>query len=268
MAATDKTVRRIDPRNLRPLPGAADLRALCRGSRRAGAAVKPRMSWKRLPAPASLTRAIASRLARTRASSPPISTSRCSTRRCGTATDSRDRLAAGRCAGAAVRRCKLRCRRLPVRRDVLSRQGPGLPGGAPGAEAGRTFPVQCMGPDCRKRICRRRHRGAGRALSRRSARFMARTPHGYLDVGRIRDGSRGAGFTDNFDRADGGHKQGRLAPRCCDRLLPRNAAAQRNRSSRCIAPRRGHAKGGGALAQRFGSGPIEGRIRAHVITAE
>src|SRR6516164_6138554 len=58
-----------------------------------------------------------------------------------------DHVATGRCACSAVRRSKVRPRSLPVRRDVLSRQGAGLSRGAPRAETGRPFLFQRVGPN-------------------------------------------------------------------------------------------------------------------------
>ena len=64
----------------------------------------------------------------------------------------RGRLAAGRRAGAAVPGRLVRCRGLPVRRDVLPRQGRGLPRGAARAAAGRPVCVQRLGPDRGERV--------------------------------------------------------------------------------------------------------------------
>ena len=75
------------------------------------------------------------------------------------------RMASGRCARAAVRGSEFRCRRVPVRRDVLSRQGPGLPRGAPRSQDRRPVLLQCLGRDRGKRIRRCRHAGRGSAVS-------------------------------------------------------------------------------------------------------
>ena len=52
-----------------------------------------------------------------------------------------------RCACLAVRGPKIRRCSLPVRRDVLSRQGPRLQRGASCAQDGWPFPFQCVGPN-------------------------------------------------------------------------------------------------------------------------
>ena len=63
-------------------------------------------------------------------------------------------LAPSRCPRAAVRGRELRRRRLPVRRDVLSRQGPGFPRGAPRAAPGRSLRLQRVGQDRGQRVRR------------------------------------------------------------------------------------------------------------------
>ena len=78
--------------------------------------------------------------------------------------------------GAAVRRCRLRSGLLPVRRHVLPRPPKALPRGPTGAQAGRTFPVQRLGPDRGERIRRRRDERARGSFSRtiRRASWRAR----------------------------------------------------------------------------------------------
>ena len=98
-------------------------------------------------------------------------------------------------------------------------------------------------------------------------RFMARTPHGYHDVNQIRAELQAAGFSEiaceprsAVSRAESAHDvatafcqgtplRGEIEARAASRLteLTELAAEQ--------------------LARRFGRGPIEGRIRAYVITA-
>jgi len=98
-------------------------------------------------------------------------------------------------------------------------------------------------------------------------RFMARTPHGYYDVNQIKAELEAAGFREI----------------CCE---PRSAIS-RAESARDVAiafcqgtPLRGEIEARDAsrlaevtdlaaeqLTRRYGSGPIEGRIRAYVLTA-
>jgi ubiquinone/menaquinone biosynthesis C-methylase UbiE len=97
--------------------------------------------------------------------------------------------------------------------------------------------------------------------------FMARTPHGYFEVERIRDELLRAGFTsisvetrDDKSRASSPHD---VAIAYCQGTPLRNEIEARDPSRLEEATQ----KAAEALVQRFGSGPIEGRIRAHVITA-
>jgi hypothetical protein len=98
-------------------------------------------------------------------------------------------------------------------------------------------------------------------------RFMARTPHGYHDVEQIRRELNAAGFTNiSVDAVDAKSKA--ASPRepaiaYCQGTPLRNEIEARD------VPRLEEAtqKAAEALARRFGNGPIEGRIRAHVITA-
>jgi ubiquinone/menaquinone biosynthesis C-methylase UbiE len=98
-------------------------------------------------------------------------------------------------------------------------------------------------------------------------RFMARVPHGYHNVDRIREELTAAGFSSfSADAVDGTSKAS--APRdaaiaYCQGTPLRNEIEVRD------ASRLEHAtvQATQALARRFGNGPIAGRIRAFVITA-
>jgi ubiquinone/menaquinone biosynthesis C-methylase UbiE len=98
-------------------------------------------------------------------------------------------------------------------------------------------------------------------------RFMARIPHGYHDVKQIRQELNEAGFTDvSVDAVD----ETSRAPSPTDPAIAycqgtplRNEIEARDRLRLDDATQ----QAAQALAQRFGSGPIEGRIRAFVITA-
>jgi ubiquinone/menaquinone biosynthesis C-methylase UbiE len=98
-------------------------------------------------------------------------------------------------------------------------------------------------------------------------RFMARTPHGYFDQDQIRGDLKAAGFSDiTIDAVD--HKSPAPSPRepgiaYCQgtplraEIEARGAPGLQAATERAIE----------ALARRFGSGAIEGKIRALVISA-
>jgi len=97
--------------------------------------------------------------------------------------------------------------------------------------------------------------------------FLARTPHGYHDVGKIRDELGAAGFTSIFaETVD--HRSKAVSPRdvavaYCQGTPLRNEIEGR------VAPslERATEIAAAALTRRFGGGPVDGPIRAHVITA-
>jgi ubiquinone/menaquinone biosynthesis C-methylase UbiE len=98
-------------------------------------------------------------------------------------------------------------------------------------------------------------------------RFMARTPHGYHDVDKIRADLNAAGFANpSVDAVDARSK----APSARD---PAIAYCQGTPLRNEIEARGGArmeeatAKAAEALARRFGNGAVDGRIRAFVITA-
>jgi ubiquinone/menaquinone biosynthesis C-methylase UbiE len=97
--------------------------------------------------------------------------------------------------------------------------------------------------------------------------FMARIPHGYHDVEQIRQELKAAGFANvSLDAVDGTSKAS--SPRdpaiaYCKGIPLRNEIEARDASRLEEATQ----KAAEALARRFGTGAIEGRIRAFVITA-
>jgi ubiquinone/menaquinone biosynthesis C-methylase UbiE len=98
-------------------------------------------------------------------------------------------------------------------------------------------------------------------------RFMARTPHGHHDVERVRQDLKAAGFADvTIDAVDARSKAPsarHVAVAYCQGTPLRNEIEARDASRLEEATNRvAH-----ALARRFGEGPIEGRIRALVISA-
>ena len=98
-------------------------------------------------------------------------------------------------------------------------------------------------------------------------RFLARTPHGYHDVERIRTELKAAGFADiSVDAVDARSKA--PSPRdpaiaYCQGTPLRNEIEARDASRLQDATNRA----ADALAHRFGTGAVDGRIRAFVITA-
>jgi ubiquinone/menaquinone biosynthesis C-methylase UbiE len=98
-------------------------------------------------------------------------------------------------------------------------------------------------------------------------RFMARTPHGYHDEDKIRSDLKAAGFSDiMIDAID--HRSRAPSPRepavaYCQGTPLRTEIEARGAPGLEAATERA----GEALARRFGSGAIEGKIRALVISA-
>ena len=99
-------------------------------------------------------------------------------------------------------------------------------------------------------------------------RFMARTPHGHHDVGRIREDLGAAGFADiSVDAVEATSKAAsprHAAVAFCQGTPLRNEIEARDASRLDEATKRATK----ALVERFGQGTIEGRIRAFVVTAE
>jgi ubiquinone/menaquinone biosynthesis C-methylase UbiE len=98
-------------------------------------------------------------------------------------------------------------------------------------------------------------------------RFLARTPHGYHDVARIRDDLRAAGFAsiavETLGTTSKASSPRDAAIAFCQGTPLRNDIEARD-AARLEEATEVAAE---ALARRFGSGPIEGRISAHVVTA-
>src|SRR5882724_4045093 len=96
-------------------------------------------------------------------------------------------------------------------------------------------------------------------------RFMARIPHGYHDVEMIRKELTAAGFMDisveTVDDTSSASSPRDPAIAYCQGTPLRNEIETRDASRLEDATK----EAAQALASRFGSGPIEGRIRAHVI---
>jgi ubiquinone/menaquinone biosynthesis C-methylase UbiE len=98
-------------------------------------------------------------------------------------------------------------------------------------------------------------------------RFMARTPHGYHDPDRIRDDLKSAGLTNvSIEPVDAKSRAASpidAATGYCQGSPLRSEIEARDATGLQEATN----QAAHALAARFGNGPIEGRIRAFVITA-
>lgn len=98
-------------------------------------------------------------------------------------------------------------------------------------------------------------------------RFLARTPHGYHDVARIEGDVAAAGFSrislETVDKAGRAAAPLAAATALCQGS-PLRAEIEARAPGRLMEVTAAVAQ---ALAGRFGSGPIEGRMRAHVVTA-
>ena len=98
-------------------------------------------------------------------------------------------------------------------------------------------------------------------------RFLARTPHGYHDVEKIRAEVKAAGFADvSVDTVT--ERSRAPSPRdpavaYCQGTPLRNEIEARDASRLDEATQ----KAAEALERRFGSGPVDSRIQAHVISA-
>ncbi len=99
-------------------------------------------------------------------------------------------------------------------------------------------------------------------------RFMARTPHGYHEPNQIRDELAAAGFADvaieAVDAVSKAISPLDVAVAYCQGTPLRNEIEKRNASR--LKEVTTHAAE--ALERRFGRGPIEGRIRALVLSAK
>lgn len=97
--------------------------------------------------------------------------------------------------------------------------------------------------------------------------FMARVPHGYYDLEKIREELSTAGFAnisiETIDRVSKAASPKDAAIAYCQGTPLRNEIEARD-ASRLEEATQAAAD---ALARRFGNAPIEGSIRAHVITA-
>jgi ubiquinone/menaquinone biosynthesis C-methylase UbiE len=98
-------------------------------------------------------------------------------------------------------------------------------------------------------------------------RFLARTPHGFHDVGTIRDDLKAAGFSDvSVDTVDlRSRAPSPLEPAIayCQGTPLRSEIEARDATGLDAATKRATE----AIAQRFGRGAVDGRISAHVVSA-
>lgn len=99
-------------------------------------------------------------------------------------------------------------------------------------------------------------------------RFMERTPHGYHDTEVIREDLRAAGFQaikiEALGRTSRAHSAQEVATAYCQGTPLRSEIESRSPLDGLDVATRAATE---ALTHRFGLGPIEGRIRAHVVSA-
>jgi SAM-dependent methyltransferase len=97
--------------------------------------------------------------------------------------------------------------------------------------------------------------------------FMARTPHGYHNVEKIREELAAAGFAgisvETIDHTSRASTSRDAAVAYCQGTPLRSEIEARDAARLEDATKAAT----DALARRFGNGPIEGRIRAHVFSA-
>jgi SAM-dependent methyltransferase len=100
-------------------------------------------------------------------------------------------------------------------------------------------------------------------------RFMARTPHGYYDLANIEGDLKHGGFLASPHISTVAARSQATSPRIpaiayCQGTPLRNEIEARDKS------RLGEATdiAAEAIAQRFGRGPVDGKIQAHVVTIE
>jgi ubiquinone/menaquinone biosynthesis C-methylase UbiE len=97
--------------------------------------------------------------------------------------------------------------------------------------------------------------------------FMARTPHGHHDIARIRADLEAAGFSDISTEAKDERSKAPSARDVgvayCEGSPLRNEIEARDKARLQEAT----ARATDAIARRFGPGPVDGRIRAIIVTA-
>jgi ubiquinone/menaquinone biosynthesis C-methylase UbiE len=98
-------------------------------------------------------------------------------------------------------------------------------------------------------------------------RFLSRTPHGYYDLDVIRDELAQAGFANvaiaTIDDISAAPSARHAAIAYCQGTPLRAEIEARGPDALALVTERAT----GLIAERFGTGPIAGKIRAHVITA-
>ena len=181
------------------------------------------------------------------------------------------RVAPGRRDASAVRRRRVRRRRLPVRRDVLSRQGrrPSPKRGACCAAAARSCSTSGTASRTTNSPTWSRTRSP-RSFPADPPRFMARTPHGYHDRATIaRDLAR------RRLRGAGADRHGRGAqPRALGAPSRRSPTARARRCatrSRRATPRASARRPTSPLRRSRAASapaPVDGKIQAHVVAVE
>ena len=138
--------------------------------------------------------------------------------------------------------------------SCFSRQAESVFGGAPGAQVGRRFRVQRVGPNRGKRICRHGDDGTRILFPEDPPRFLARTPHGYHDLATIERDLKQGGFTASPQIRRLRRAAGSISADPRDRILPRDATTKRDRGAGRLAARRSNRHRGGSHRPAFRAG--------------
>jgi hypothetical protein len=99
------------------------------------------------------------------------------------------------------------------------------------------------------------------------AMFIERTPMAYHDIGNIRGELAGAGFTLEHRRYPPDALSHALGAAPGARAHPRIAARGRGHCTRPFGARKAVEAATRAIGERFGPGPIEASMQAHIVTA-
>ena len=108
---------------------------------------------------------------------------------------------------------------------------------------------------------------AGEVFPDDPPRFLARTPHGYHDVALIREELGNAGFSRisiaTLEKASRAPSSRHPAVAYCQGTPLRNEIEARNAALLDLVTDRATE----TIAERYGDGPVSGKIRGHVIVA-
>ena len=167
----------------------------------------------------------------------------------------------------AVRRRRVRCGRMPVRRHVLSRSARGVCRGAPRAEAGRYVFVQRLGPDRRQRIRRVRATRPRIGVPADPPRFL-REPRTVISTRTASARSRARRLRESSRHRRPSTARSRAASPRFPALGFCHGSPLRSEIAARDPARLGDVVDAATetLARRFGQDAIDGKMQAHVVT--